>query len=133
MSSELPYGLSTSVYGLLRKASGECTRRLWTASYTAAWDPAPPSTPNSVGAKPLYYGNTAVAASIGNQTAGNMIMSYIPLNNDQEAVYASYVDGELRKVMIINMHEYNSTGTFPRPSRTYTFQIPAVFCTIRLQ
>lgn len=49
-----------------------------------------------------------------------------------ESAYAAYVDGVLKRIIIINMHEYNytvnGTSTIPnpvsRPTRNYTISIP---------
>lgn len=49
-----------------------------------------------------------------------------------ESAYAAYVDGALKRIIIINMHQYNYTvnGTstvlnpVPRPIRKYTITIP---------
>ncbi|KAK8907726.1 hypothetical protein QC760_003607 [Botrytis cinerea] len=84
------------------------------------------------GTKPPYYGNIAAAAFLSNLTAATTTIAEIPLSNELESAYAAYVNGALKRVIIINMHQYNYTvnGTstvvnpVPRPIRNYTITIP---------
>ncbi|KAB8298748.1 hypothetical protein EYC80_000923 [Monilinia laxa] len=87
---------------------------------------------NPKGTKPPYYGNIAAAAFLSNLTASTTTVAEIPLSNAMESAYAAYVNGALKRIIIINMHEYNYTinGTstllnpVPRPVRNYTITIP---------
>jgi hypothetical protein len=89
----------------------------------------------SIGTKAPYYGNVAVAAFLGNLTAGEVRIANLPRGDEREAAYAAYVDGRLERVAVVNMREYNYTvnGTSDldmvnletRPSQTYSFQLPS--------
>jgi len=86
----------------------------------------------TVGTKLPYYGNIAVAAMLGDLTAGAVQIANIPLASPFEAAYAAYVDGKLARIAVINMRAYNYTvnGTssvlnpVERPSQEYAFQVP---------
>jgi hypothetical protein len=99
----------------------------------AAWQPI--STPNAtLGTKPPYYGNIAVASMLGNLTKTNVSITNIPLSSELESAYAAYVDGELARVAIINLAEYNYTDssgaagtTGPRPRVTYNISVPSTY------
>ena len=96
----------------------------------AAWQPI--STPNAtLGTKPPYYGNIAVASMLGDLTKANVSIINIPLSSELESAYAAYVDGELARVAIINLAEYNYTGTArttgPRPTVTYNISVPSAY------
>jgi hypothetical protein len=99
----------------------------------AAWQPI--STPNAtIGTKPPYYGNIAVASMLGNLTGANVSITNIPLSSELESAYAAYVDGVLARVAIINLAEYNYTDssgtartTQPRPRVTYNISVPSTY------
>ncbi|KAF2209876.1 glycoside hydrolase family 79 protein [Cercospora zeae-maydis SCOH1-5] len=83
------------------------------------------------GTKAPYYASIAVAAFLGNITDCPPRVVNIPLEQDTEAAYASYLNGKLRKIIVINMQSYNATDyneeyltPYPRPTETYTFQLP---------
>jgi hypothetical protein len=86
----------------------------------------------SIGTKPPYYGNVAVAAFLGNLEKDNVQIGNLPLANPVESAYAAYEKGKLKRVVVVNMREYNYTvnGTSsvpnpaPRPSQMYEFQVP---------
>lgn len=106
----------------------------------AAWQPIQTSK-TTIGTKPPYYGSIAVAAMMGNLTAGNgdVQIANLPLDDPLEAAYAAYVGGKLARISVINMHQYNYTvnGTSsvvnptPRPTREYVLKFfessPAFF------
>lgn len=83
------------------------------------------------GTKAPYYGNIGVAVALGDLTNSSISVSYVPLGSEQETAYAIYDSGVLKRLMLINMHGYNTTkdgaGTEPlpnpepRPSRTFSF------------
>jgi len=97
----------------------------------ASWQPVE-TKKTSIGTKAPYYGNVAVAATLGNLLKGEVQIANIPLEDELEAAYAAYVDGDLKRIAVINMHQYNYTvnGTSDllnpilRPSRNFTFQVP---------
>jgi hypothetical protein len=97
----------------------------------ASWQPIN-TTKEVIGTKPPYYGNVAVAAMLGNLTAGDVQILNIKLRTTTEAAYAAYVDNKLARILVINMNEYNHTiegqlGAAPNPvkrrSKTYSFSL----------
>lgn len=84
------------------------------------------------GIKAPYYGNTAVAAVMGDLTENNVKILNIRLPSPFEAAYATYFNGKLARIAIINMIEYNyitpnaSSPPADRPSAIYTFQLPGL-------
>ncbi|OCK80416.1 glycoside hydrolase family 79 protein [Lepidopterella palustris CBS 459.81] len=80
----------------------------------------------SMGTKAPFYGNVAVAASLGDLTAGGVEVQHIPMSKETEAVYAIYANNTLARVMVINMMEYNYTAesTNTRPHVAYNFTVP---------
>jgi hypothetical protein len=86
----------------------------------------------SKGTKAPYYGNIAVAAFLGDLSSKEKLPHVInlPLPNEKEAAYASYVQGTLSKLIVINMDEYNATAgndlinDYERPIERYNFQLP---------
>lgn len=98
----------------------------------------------TIGTKPPYYGNIAVAAFLGNTLANPVAVANIPLSSDFETAYVATSTSsnnntqqqqQLLRALVINMHTYNTTanGTGlpplldPQPTRTartYTFAVP---------
>jgi hypothetical protein len=99
----------------------------------AAWQPI--STPNAtIGTKPPYYGNIAVASMLGDLTKANVSITNIPLSSELESAYAAYVNGQLVRIAIINLSEYNYTASSggpgkpgPRPTVTYNISVPSMY------
>lgn len=97
----------------------------------ASWQPVQ-TNKTTIGTKPPYYGNIAVAAMLGNLVMNEVRIVNLPLPSVAESAYAAYVDGKLKRIAVVNMREYNYTvnGTssvlnpVPRPSRNYTFAVP---------
>ncbi|KAF3764636.1 family 79 glycoside hydrolase [Cryphonectria parasitica EP155] len=100
----------------------------------ASWQPI--ETVNAtIGTKPPYYGNIAVAAFLGNTLENPVSIANVPLSDNAEAAYTAYstADSSLIRAMIINMNTYNTTvnGTglgvaaniTTRTSRIYTFDV----------
>jgi len=96
-----------------------------------SWQPIN-TTREVIGTRAPYYGNIAVAAMLGNPSAGDVQILNIQLPNTTEAAYAAYVDKKLARILVINMNEYNYTigGQFggapnpvERPSKTYRFKL----------
>lgn len=84
------------------------------------------------GTKAPYYGNIAVAAFLGNLDIAPVQIAHLDTGGDErEVVYAAYVNNVLRRVLILNLNEYNYTanGTGPglnpeaRTVRTYSFGV----------
>ena len=98
-----------------------------------------------VGTKAPYYGSVAAASflsltgALGHTTVSGVQVAELAIDSDADpvynAAYASYVNGQLARIAVIQMNEYNSsTSTFTqadgsigsgtRPSQSFTFQIP---------
>lgn len=91
----------------------------------ASWQPI--ETANAtIGTKPPYYGNIAVAAFLGNTLTDPVTIAHIPVSGAHEAAYAAYsvpssssssnatattttTTPQLLRAMIINMHAHNTT------------------------
>ncbi|KAF7192882.1 Beta-glucuronidase, partial [Pseudocercospora fuligena] len=85
------------------------------------------------GTKPPYYGNIAVAAFLGDLTksADRPQVINLPQSSETRAAYAAYVHGKLRKIMLLNLQDYNSTAeneymdsSQPRGSQSFELQLP---------
>jgi hypothetical protein len=93
------------------------------------------------GTKAPYYGNIAVAAFLGDLVTNSLQIANLPLTSPLEAAYAAYVNGTLSRIAVVNLREYNYTvnGTSsvlnpePRPSQTYTFELPLQTGTVQVQ
>ena len=98
----------------------------------ASWQPVH-TNKTSIGTKPTYYGNIAVAAMMDDLTLRQVQIANIPMTSELESAYAAYVDGALDRIAIINMREYNYTlnvagavlNPVARPSQLYTFSFSA--------
>jgi len=96
----------------------------------ASWQPIETNI-TTIGTKPPYYGNIAVAAMLGDLTAGSVQVVNLPLPSELQAAYAAYVDHKLERIAVINMRAYNYTinGTssvlnpVQRPSQEYSFEV----------
>lgn len=91
-----------------------------TAPY-AAWVPSGVNATTN----PAYYGKLAAATFLGDsthRTVTNLVL--VPGGSETQVGYAGYRDGQLDRLAIINMMEYNSTETTPRPNMNYSFQVP---------
>ena len=97
-----------------------------------AWQPI--TTPKtSIGTKAPYYGNIAVAAFLGDLTEPStrpQIVN-IDLADESKAAYASYVNGQLAKIMLINLNDHNTTAgnnytvpSAPRGVGEFMLQVP---------
>jgi hypothetical protein len=84
----------------------------------------------SIGTKAPYYGNIAVASFMGNIVSDTPQIVNLPLPNEEESAYAAYTDGELDRMMVINLMTYNATppndylNDYPRPVEKYEFHLP---------
>ncbi|KAF2109009.1 hypothetical protein BDV96DRAFT_586381 [Lophiotrema nucula] len=92
----------------------------------ASWQPIT-TNKTTVGTKAPYYGNIAVAAALGNITANEVRVQNIPLKNETEAAYSIYAGETLKRVMVINMNQYNYSVEAPikRPEIAYNFTVPS--------
>ncbi|MCJ1282078.1 hypothetical protein MMC26_001401 [Xylographa opegraphella] len=112
------------------------------AAYSA-WQ-AMPNKAGPPATLPPYYGKIALATFIGNEEGVQIV--HIPRESVYEAAYAAYVHGQLTRIAVINLLEFNSTQgstavssaqtpqTSPdyasmgssRPSRTFVIHIPGI-------
>ncbi|KAH8705719.1 glycoside hydrolase family 79 protein [Talaromyces proteolyticus] len=78
-----------------------------TAYRYGAWMPI---SQNGVGpsTNPPYYGHTMVSKFIGNSTKTQI--NNIDLKSDFHSAYAAYEDGELARVVLLNLQEWNPSG-----------------------
>lgn len=91
----------------------------------ASWQPI--DTVNATkGTKAPYYGNIMVATMLGNLTEGNTTISDLEQGSIYNSAYAAYVNGQLLRIAVIQMQEYNYTdgSNTVRPSETFSFQLP---------
>jgi hypothetical protein len=97
----------------------------------AAWQPIS-TNETTIGTKPPYYGSIAVAAMLGDLTAGEVKVVNLPIGGIYEAAYATYVNETLARIAIINMRQYNYTvngtssvpNSVKRQSTEYVFRVP---------
>lgn len=92
----------------------------------SSWQPVTTSK-TTLGTKPPYYGNIAVAAALGNITAGEIRVRNIPLSDSETAAaYAIYANSKLARLMVINLKQYNYSVPVPdkRLEIAYNFTVP---------
>ncbi|CAI6333923.1 unnamed protein product [Periconia digitata] len=93
-----------------------------------SWQPI--ETNRSVRAtKPAFYGNMATADFVG-RAAGELKVVELDLaarnttEREEEAVYAAYIDGVAKRLAVVNLRQWNATGTpEQRPVQKYDFMI----------
>jgi hypothetical protein len=104
----------------------------------AAWQPVE-TDKTTIGTKAPYYGNLATAAVLG--TLGNDEVQVVGLEYDEdggtESAYGIYHGGDLAKVVVLNMAEYNFTksgnamdeelNTKKRGSHNFSIKVPESF------
>ena len=97
-----------------------------------AWQPIN-TNKTSIGTKTPYYGNIAVAAFLGDLTkvSHRPQVVNIDLKDESKSAYASYVNGELTKIMLINLNDHNTTAqnnytvpSTPRGVGKFTLKVP---------
>lgn len=98
----------------------------------ASWQPVNTNR-TTIGTKAPYYGNVMVAAMLHGGEGGekdDVQIANLPLKRDTEAAYAAYVNGGLARIAVINLVEFNytgstTTGSSQRPNASYVFQVPS--------
>lgn len=99
----------------------------------ASWQPIQTSK-TTIGTKAPYYGNVMVAAMLsgnssssgGSSTTSDIQVVNLPMQEETESAYAAYVDGQLARIAVVNLQEWNYTGAAQqshRPAAKYTFQL----------
>ncbi|KAJ5116011.1 hypothetical protein N7456_000359 [Penicillium angulare] len=91
----------------------------------ASWQPIQ-TNKTTIGTKAPYYGNVMVAAMLGGDDSdSDAQVVNLPMAEETDAAYAAYVDGQLSRIALINMVEYNYTGSDEtRPVAKYSFLLP---------
>lgn len=91
----------------------------------AAWQPIQ-TVNTTIGTKAPYYGNIMVANMMGNLTDGNTSIADLELGSDYDTAYAAYKNDQLMRLAVIQMREWNYTGSegAARPNETFQFQTP---------
>ncbi|OTB04492.1 glycoside hydrolase family 79 protein [Hypoxylon sp. CI-4A] len=125
------WGVDFSLYGA-SVGVGRVHFHMGTDYRYAAWQPIP-TAKTAVGTKPPYYGNVAAAAFLGSDPVSILEIAFEGDGADPETdvAYAAFGGVQhLRRVLVLNLREYNYTldGTggpdlnpTPRPLRTYSF------------
>lgn len=89
----------------------------------SAWVPLTNSA-GDVGTRAPYYGELAAATFLGDSS--KVVVQELSLSSNEtgvESAYAAYVQGDLVRLAILNMREYNSTAKEPRSSQNYSFKV----------
>lgn len=98
----------------------------------AAWQPV--TTANTTkGTKAPYYGNIMVATMLGDLVQNDVRVSDLELGSMYDAAYTVHVDGELKRIAVIQMNAWNYTNASSqqpkdRPQETFVFQLPPNAC-----
>ncbi|THZ91959.1 hypothetical protein D6C82_09671 [Aureobasidium pullulans] len=85
----------------------------------------------TIGTKPPYYGNLAVAAMMSKPHPSSLLkITHLPASSANNSFYTAHVDNTLTRLLIVDLHTYNTTAnnyttSFPRPVESHTFQLPA--------
>lgn len=102
----------------------------------ASWQPIQ-TDKATIGTKAPYYGNVMVTAMLRggdsdseSNSSSEVQVVNLPMSHETEAAYAAYVNGNLARIAVINMQEYNYTGSGEpaarRPSANYAFRLPEI-------
>ncbi|KAL6894855.1 hypothetical protein GGI43DRAFT_424697 [Trichoderma evansii] len=95
----LDYELYYASFGVNRMHMHQGTAYLYGAWIPISQNGTGPST------NPPYYGHVMVSKFIGSNP--NTRISNIDLNSDFYSAYAAYEDGQLARVVLLNLHEWN--------------------------
>jgi hypothetical protein len=84
----------------------------------------------TIGTKPPYYGNLAVAAMMHKpHSTSHLAITHLPASTANTSFYTAHIDNTLTRILIIDLHTYNTTiqnytTPFPRPIQTHQFIVP---------
>jgi hypothetical protein len=84
----------------------------------------------TMGTKPPYYGNLAVAAMMYKpHPSSHLAISHLPASTANTSFYTAHVNNTLTRILIVDLHTYNTTANnyttaFPRPVQTHEFTLP---------
>ncbi|GFP54341.1 hypothetical protein ACSS6W_002056 [Trichoderma asperelloides] len=85
----------------------------------AAWVPS-----GTLNTNAPYYGKLAASTFLANSNVIEVQTLALNKDADKDSGYAAYINGELRRVAVLNLRQYNS-GSGTRPNQTYTVQVGA--------
>ena len=71
---------------------------------------------------PSWYGDIFIADVVG--TASDVQVANIDLGRDTLTAYSVYVSGVLARYVLVNLEEWNSSTTYPRPRETISLSVP---------
>jgi hypothetical protein len=71
-----------------------------------------------------YYGYVFVADFIGPSKDYSLRIKNLDLKNHTLSAYAGYESGTLQKIAVVNLFQWNSTETIPRPVERLTLDLP---------
>lgn len=102
----------------------------------ASWQPIQ-TDKTTIGTKAPYYGNAMVAAMLRggdseteSDSSSHVQVVSLPMPHETEAAYATYIGGNLARIAVINMQEYNYTdagiSSTGRGSASYVFRLPDI-------
>jgi hypothetical protein len=95
-----------------------------TNSRSASWQPVRTTAGGAPRTLPLYYGQIASAAMVGQTVKHPTNVVSIPSNDINSAIYSAYVHSQLARVMVINMAPSLTAESKNRAVSTYYFQTP---------
>lgn len=84
----------------------------------------------TIGTKPPYYGNLAVAAMMAKPCNTSVLqITHLPASSRNTSFYTAHIDSVLSRILIVDLHTYNTTAnnyttSFPRPVQTHEFVLP---------
>ncbi|KAI4717358.1 hypothetical protein E4T48_06437 [Aureobasidium sp. EXF-10727] len=83
----------------------------------------------SIGTKPPYYGNLAVAAMLHKpHPSSTLHITSLPASSELTSFYTAHTNTTLSRILIIDLHTYNTTSNyttpFTRPLSSHMFTLP---------
>jgi len=91
----------------------------------ASWQPKS-TNKTTKGTKAPYYGNIAVAAALGDLSKGSVRVANVPMQNEKYAGYAIFGDQVLKRMVLVNLNQYNYTdvATKQRGNPSWKITVP---------
>jgi hypothetical protein len=83
----------------------------------------------TIGTKPPYYGNLAVAAMMFKPNSSTLAITHLDASTSNTSFYTAHINNTLSRILIVDLHTYNTTANnfttgFPRPAQTHEFLLP---------
>ncbi|KAI5193992.1 hypothetical protein E4T38_09781 [Aureobasidium subglaciale] len=85
----------------------------------------------TIGTKPPYYGNLAVAAMMNKpHPAASLKITHLNASSANTSFYTAHIDNSLSRILIVSLQTYNTTANnyttlFARPVESYEFSLPS--------